>query len=130
MANSKEDKDYLEKEIEAAWAKYAKAKGVYCRKFVSPGRVGVPDRVFVFPNGKVVFVEAKALGKLPTRNQWMELKALHDTGVPVYVIDTVSGGEAMVDYYREWASRGPVHAYYSDPEKLIESVASYGWDIR
>jgi hypothetical protein len=30
-----------------------------CYKFVSPGRVGVPDRIVVLPGGEVIWVELK-----------------------------------------------------------------------
>lgn len=36
--------------------------GGECLKFVSPGRVGVPDRVVLLPGGEIVFCELKAPG--------------------------------------------------------------------
>lgn len=35
-----------------------KRKGV-CWKWISPGRRGVPDRICIFPGGRIVFVEVK-----------------------------------------------------------------------
>lgn len=34
--------------------------GGECYKFVSPGRIGVPDRIVILPGGEVVWVEVKA----------------------------------------------------------------------
>ncbi len=40
-------------------------------KFVSPGNPGVPDRIYLLPNGRVYFVELKRLtGKLSNVQLW------------------------------------------------------------
>lgn len=52
-----------EKQLEQRVRKLCKQSGVLCYKFVSPGCDGVPDRILVFPDGNVAFVELKALGK-------------------------------------------------------------------
>ena len=49
-----------ESEIEARLVRGVKALGGVAYKFVSPGNVGVPDRVVVLPGGRVIFVELKA----------------------------------------------------------------------
>ena len=51
-----------ESELEARLVRGVKAAGGVAYKFVSPGSVGVPDRLVVLPGGKVVFVELKAEG--------------------------------------------------------------------
>ena len=51
-----------ESEIEARLVRGVKALGGVAYKFVSPGNVGVPDRVVVLPGGRVIFVELKAEG--------------------------------------------------------------------
>ena len=54
-----------EKDIERKLIKEVKKAGGICPKWVSPGFDGIPDRIVLFPGGKVGFVEVKALGKKP-----------------------------------------------------------------
>jgi hypothetical protein len=49
--------------IEKALGIRVKELGGLCEKFVSPGRVGVPDRIITLPGGIIIFVELKAPGK-------------------------------------------------------------------
>ena len=58
-------------------------------KFTSPGMAGVPDRLLLFPEGKIAFVEMKAPGKHPTKLQRLRHAQLRDLGFRVYVIDSV-----------------------------------------
>ena len=48
-----------ESQIERAACLYAKSVGMLAYKFTSPGRAGVPDRIFLTPTGGVFFVEFK-----------------------------------------------------------------------
>ena len=48
-----------EASVEANVARQVKALGGVCWKWVSPGRSGVPDRICIFPGGRIVFVELK-----------------------------------------------------------------------
>lgn len=50
----------LEKTIEAAFVKRVKELGGIAEKFVSPNKRSVPDRIVMFPGGKLLFVELKA----------------------------------------------------------------------
>ena len=52
----------VERKLEQRIRKLCTDNGVLCWKFVSPGFDGVPDRILVFPNGIVAFVEVKAPG--------------------------------------------------------------------
>ena len=54
---------YSEKYVEQKLATEAKKMGGLAVKFVSPGLDGVPDRLILFPGGKVAFAELKAPGK-------------------------------------------------------------------
>ena len=47
----------LERNIERKLVNGVKAMGGIAYKWVSPGNTGVPDRIVIFPDGKVEFVE-------------------------------------------------------------------------
>lgn len=77
-----------ESSIEAAFVKWCKAHGYYTRKFSSPAHRGVPDRI-VAKNGKVLFIEFKAPGKVPTTLQRRELTELRDHGLKAAWADSL-----------------------------------------
>ena len=54
-----------EKEIEKRLTDIVRDKGGLCLKLASPGRIGVPDRIIIYPNGVVGFVELKRPGAVP-----------------------------------------------------------------
>lgn len=54
-----------EKEIEQYLRKMVMKTGGMALKFVSPGIAGMPDRLILYPSGKLYFVELKAPGKEP-----------------------------------------------------------------
>lgn len=49
----------LEREIEEKLVKAVKRHGGLCLKWVCPGWAGVPDRIILMPQGRVIFVETK-----------------------------------------------------------------------
>lgn len=68
-----------EKCIEQYLVKKIRSIGGKAFKFVSPGNAGVPDRIIIFPNGRIVFSELKCeSGKLSTiqKNQLKNLEKL------------------------------------------------------
>ena len=69
-----------ESEIEARLVRGVKALGGVAYKFVSPGNVGVPDRVVVLPGGRVIFVELKAEGGRLSPMQRQQLARLRRLG--------------------------------------------------
>ena len=77
-----------EKAIERKLVQSVTHMGGLALKFTSPGMAGVPDRLLLFPNGKIVFVEMKAPGKQPTKLQRLRHAQLRDLGFRVYVIDS------------------------------------------
>ncbi len=87
----------LEKEIEKRVCEYAQSKGWLTYKFTSPARHAVPDRMFIAPGGRVIFVEFKREGQKPTVPQEREHARLRAQGVAVYVVDNVEAGKVMVD---------------------------------
>jgi len=51
----------LEKDIERHLVRRVAARGGVAYKWVSPGRVGVADRIVMLPGGRVWFVELKTV---------------------------------------------------------------------
>lgn len=71
--------------------------GALCLKFVSPGNPGVPDRVVVFPGGRVVFVELKSeRGALSVRQRW-QIERLRGLGAEVRVLRGVEQVREFVE---------------------------------
>ena len=88
----------LEKEIEKKVCNYAKSKGCYVRKFVSPNNRSVPDRIIIAPGGVVGFLELKRGGQKPTKAQEVEINLLQNIGANVECCDNVEAGKKFVDY--------------------------------
>lgn len=76
----------LEKEIEKKLVKGVQKISGFCFKWVSPGRDGVPDRIILLPEGKIIFAELKTeKGKLSGRQEFM-IKLIRALGFDVRVI--------------------------------------------
>lgn len=87
----------LEKEIEKKICDYAKSKGCYVRKFVSPNNRAVPDRIIIAPGGAVGFLEIKRGGCKPTKAQEAEMELLSKVGATVGWCDNVEDGKLWVN---------------------------------
>lgn len=79
----------LEKDIEKKLKKEVEKTGGTCLKFAIPGRAGMPDRIVLFPGGRIVFVETKAPGKKLRPLQRKRFRQLRHLGFQVYKIDSV-----------------------------------------
>ena len=79
---------FSEKHIEEYLSKQVKKSGGIAYKFSSPARRGVPDRMCLFPESAMMFVELKAPGKKPTNLQLHEHKKIEALGFEVFVIDS------------------------------------------
>jgi len=86
----------LEKEIEDKVCRYARNLGFLAYKFTSPGRISVPDRIMIPPQGNIFFIEFKMKGKKPTKLQEREHERLRERFVDVYVIDNIEEGYALI----------------------------------
>lgn len=76
-----------EKEIEKALVAGVRKAGGIAYKFISPGNVGVPDRLVILPGGGVIFVELKTeTGKLSSVQmvQHKRLKDRHQRVITLY----------------------------------------------
>lgn len=87
-----------ENTIEGYLRKRVRAAGGKCYKFVSPGHIGAPDRICIFPGGRVYFVETKAPGGKPRPSQLAFHRELAALGVAMRVIDT---REKVREFVRE-----------------------------
>ena len=88
----------LEKDIEKYLVKRVKEIGGKAYKWVSTNYAGVPDRIVFLPRGKIIFVELKAPGKVPTALQELRIKELRDLGNTVMVLDSKQGVDLFIDW--------------------------------
>lgn len=79
-----------EKTVESKFTSAVKAKGGLAVKFTSPGFNGMPDRLVMFPGGRIGFVEVKAPGETPRPLQRSRLKLLRRLGFKAFVLDNTS----------------------------------------
>lgn len=82
-----------EKVIEQYLVKSVREAGGKAYKFVSPGNCGVPDRIVIFPDGRIVFAELKCeTGELSVqqRNQIEKLRRLKQTVRVIYSKEDVN----------------------------------------
>lgn len=77
-----------------------KAAGGIAPKFVSPGYDGMPDRIVLFPESRIAFVEVKTPGKTPRPLQTARHKLLRRLGFKVYVLDRPEQIEGILDEIR------------------------------
>ena len=88
----------LEKEIENRLKRKLKGHALVL-KFVSPGTLGVPDRI-VIHNGNVLFVELKAPGKQLRPAQQAVKRLMESHGASVAVIDSYEAVDELVEALR------------------------------
>ena len=86
-----------EKVIEQKLVAEVKKAGGICPKWVAPGFDGVPDRIVMFPGGKLAFVEVKAPGEKPRPLQRARHELLRRLGFKVFVLDNVEKIGGMID---------------------------------
>lgn len=94
-----------ESEIEAHLRKRVREAGGWAPKWTSPGNVGVPDRMVLFPGGRVIFVEMKAAGKKPTAMQEVQHKRIRGLGHTVLVLDSKEAVETFIRQYAPQAGQ-------------------------
>lgn len=85
--NRKGDGLLRESVVERKLTTEVKKRGGLAVKFVSPGFDGVPDRLVLFPGGRLAFVELKASGKKMRPLQVRRAKQLTALGFHVYCVD-------------------------------------------
>lgn len=96
-----------ENAVEQNIVRQVKAFGGVAWKWISPGRQGVPDRICIFPGGRVIFVELKRPGLKDGRSpaQMKVFGILERLGCTVWRIDS---GE---DFYRRLIDAGIIPVF-------------------
>lgn len=92
MAGKHARESGLEKDVR----EYAEATGWWQAKFTSPGKKGVPDRLFI-RSGVVLFMELKAEGKRPDILQLKRMGDMKKHGAIVCWCDTFSAAKEWLD---------------------------------
>lgn len=95
MTGKEREKMTREFQIEQHLVNQAAKKNFIAWKWQSSRR-GVPDRI-VIGNGKVVFVELKAPGEKPTKQQEHVHGLLRAQGQEVWVIDSLEGVDELIE---------------------------------
>lgn len=75
-----------EKQVERNFVKAVEEAGGLAMKFVSPGRVGVPDRIVLLPGGRAAFAEIKRPSGHLRKSQEAAHREIRAKGFPVCVI--------------------------------------------
>lgn len=90
-----------ESDIERRLTQGVKKMGGKAYKFVSPGNVGVPDRLVVLPGGAVLFVELKAPDGRLSPNQRLQMTELTRLGAHVFVLWSAEDVDAFLRTCRQ-----------------------------
>ena len=72
--------------------------GIESRRVEWTGHDGAPD-LLIFARGGI-WVETKAPGKKPRENQLLEHEKMRNAGMLVYVVDSISGADTLIDYIK------------------------------
>ena len=89
-----------EKNVEQQLVRAVKAMGGFSPKLVSPGTDGMPDRLVLFPGGKLAFVEMKAPGMQMRPLQVRRKRQLEALGFRVYCVDRLEQIGGVLDEIR------------------------------
>ena len=88
-----------EKDVERYLIEKIELVGGLCRKFISPGVRGVPDRICIMPGGRTLYVELKSEGDTPTSHQEREHQRMELRHHKVHIIDTKAKVEDLIVKY-------------------------------
>lgn len=87
-----------EAQIENRMVRMVRERGGLCYKFTSPNNPGVPDRIVITPDGRVIWVELKTLiGKLRPIQKW-QIEEMRKRGQDVRILH---GWPAVKEFIEE-----------------------------
>lgn len=87
----------LEKDIESWLNKRVREIGGISFKFVSPNNPGVPDRIYIFPGGRVYFVELKTeMGRMSNIQKWQRQR-LQDMGCRFHLVKGMEQAKEFIN---------------------------------
>lgn len=86
-----------EVDVESKACEYAKARGCWHAKFKSSNNRGVPDRLFITPDGVVFFIEFKKPGKKARKQQRLVIDDMMDNKAKVFVTDDLQTAKIIID---------------------------------
>jgi hypothetical protein len=95
-----------EARIEGRVVRYAKERGATSVKLSTQGAMGNagwPDRMFLGPDARVLFIEFKAPGRKPTLKQAARISSLKSLGFEVEVVDNIQVGRSRIARWMEAA---------------------------
>lgn len=87
-----------EGQIESYLIKQAKKYGFLYYKFTAPGRNGVPDRILI-GHGHTIFIELKRPGGKLRELQEEIINDMKSHGAEVYVLDTKSAVDNLINKF-------------------------------
>lgn len=87
-----------EKVFERTLSKYVNDKGGIAVKLLSQFVNGLPDRLYLLPGGRALFVEFKSTGKKPTRIQEHIIGRIRKLSFTVLVVDSPEAYKNAVLY--------------------------------
>jgi len=86
-----------ERDVESYLVKRLGDIGLPCVKFIPDGKVGMPDRVVLLPDGRVLWVELKTDNGKLEEIQKVQHKKLRDLGHRVVVIWNRDEADSLIE---------------------------------
>ena len=90
-STNRDSEKYLERKLK----KLIDNKGGLCLKLSSQDFTGLPDRLCLLIQGKVLFVEVKTKGKKPRKIQTVVHEKLRSLGFKVFILDSFDAFQTL-----------------------------------
>lgn len=94
-----------EKDLEKKLAAEVERLGGWAIKLLPFLVSGLPDRLCLFPKGRVAFVEVKGTGETPTKIQKFIHRRLEKIGFKVWIVDSSAVINELINTFRNDNSR-------------------------